>query len=288
MKNNKVVKRTSLFIVTALALVISCSEEERITSTDAQAVTEESISDAYFEDVDGMSAEFIANSSGNALGGRLPSSGRVEEDDRISCAEISFSPNSTSTAGVITVDFGDGCTIRGNKRSGKIILTYSNGPRGSIGFKVVTTFDNYKINDVQLQGTRTVTRIAASNDANIKHSIVLENGRAIWPENGGEVTRTSEFTREWVRDVNDERVILDGVADGTNRRGKDYAMEITSELVFRRACILSDEIYMAVEGTKVFTVDGKIITVDYGDGTCDRSIRLNVNGVTRDVTVGGK
>ena len=288
MKNNKVVKRTSLFIVSALALAISCSEEERITSTDAQAVSEESISDAYFEDVDGMSAEFIANSSGNALGGRLPSSGRVEEDDRISCAEISFSPNSTSTAGVITVDFGEGCTIRGNKRSGKIILTYSNGPRGSIGFKVVTTFDNYKINDVQLQGTRTVTRIAASADANIKHSIVLENGRAIWPENGGEVTRTSDFTREWVRDVNDERVVLDGVADGTNRRGKDYAMEITSELVFRRACILSDDIYMAVEGTKVFTVDGKTISVDYGDGTCDRSIRLTVNGVTRDVTVGGK
>jgi hypothetical protein len=63
-------------------------------------------------------------------------------------------------------------------------------------------------------------------------------------------------------------------------------MEITSDLVFRRACILSDEIFMAVQGTKVFTVDGKTITVDYGDGSCDRSIRLTVNGVTRDVTVG--
>jgi hypothetical protein len=288
MKNNKVVKRTSFLLISALALAFSCNDEERITASDTQSISEESISDSYFEDVDGMSSEFIANSSGNALGGRLPSTGRVEEDDRISCATISFSPNSTATSGQITIDFGAGCTIRGNKREGKIILNYSNGPRGNIGFTVVTTFDNYQINDVQLLGTRTVTRIEASSSNNIKHSIVLENGKAVWPDNGGEVTRSSEFTREWVRDVSNERVLLDGIADGTNRRGKDYTMEITSELVFRRACILSDEIFMAVQGTKVFTADGKTITVDYGDGTCDRSIRLTVNGVTRDVTVGGK
>jgi hypothetical protein len=286
MKNNKVVKRTSLLLVSALALAFSCNEEERITATDTQAVTEESISDSYFEDVDGMSSEYIANSSAAQLGGRVATSGRVEEDDRIACATIGFSPNSTSTSGQITIDFGTGCTRGGNTRSGKIILTYSNGPRGQIGFKVITTFDNYRINDVQLQGTRTVTRIEASSTNNIKHSIVLADGRAIWPDNGGEVTRSSQFTREWVRDVNNERVLLDGTADGTNRRGKDYTMEITNDLVFRRACILSDEIFMAVQGTKVFTSDGKTMTVDYGDGSCDRSIRLTVNGVTRDVTVG--
>jgi hypothetical protein len=286
MKNNKVVKRTSFLLISALAIAFSCNDEERITAADTQSITEESISDAYFEDVDGMASEYITNSSGNELGGRLPSSGRVEEDERVACASKTFLPNSTSTSGVIIIDFGTGCTVRGNTRQGKIILTYSNGPRGSIGFKVVATFENYKINGVQLMGTRTITRIEASSSNNIKHSIVLENGRAIWPENGGEATRSSSFTREWVRDVSNERVLLDGTADGTNRKGKEYTMDITSDLVFRRACMLSDEIFMAVQGTKVFSVDGKTITVDYGDGSCDKSIRLTVNGVTRDVTVG--
>ena len=291
MKNIKFLKRTSLFIISALAAAFSCTDEERITASDTQAITEESISDAYFEDADDM-ASIVVFVEDNPSGGRQATSGRISHDERIHCATISFSEASNSSSGQITIDFSANqlgyCIVRGNKRQGKIILNYSNGPRGNIGFTVQMTFENYKINEVELKGTRTVTRVAASTDINIKHEIILENGLAIWPDNGGEVTRSSEFTREWVRDPNDERVILNGSANGTNRRGKDYTMEITQELVFRRACILSEEIYMAVKGEKVFNVDGKTIKVNYGDGTCDRSITLTVKDVTRDITVGGK
>ena len=287
MKNITFLKRTSLFLISALAIAFSCTDEERITVSDTQAITEESISDAYFEDVDDMSS-IVVFVQDNPSGGRMATNGRTSVDERINCATITFGPNSNTQSGQIFVDFGAGCTVRGNTRQGKIILTYSNGPRGTIGFTVVTTFENYKINGVELKGTRTVTRVAASADNNIKHEITLENGRAIWPENAGEVTRSSEFTREWVRDVNDERIVLNGTANGVNRRGKEYTMEITQELVFRRACILSDEIYMAVKGEKVFTVDGKNIKVNYGDGTCDRTITVTVNDVTRNITVGGK
>ncbi|MBL7858308.1 MAG: hypothetical protein JNM57_11520 [Cyclobacteriaceae bacterium] len=285
-KKNWFVKVASLTMLASIAVISSCNEEERLTAQDTMAISEESVSDSYFEDVDDLSSFIVFEGGYDELGGRVATDGRQSSDDRIECAVISFSPNSTTTSGSITIDFGTGCTVRGNTRSGKIILTYSNGPRSAIGFKIVTTFDNYKINSIQLKGTRTITKVQASAENNIKHDISLVNGEAIWPDNGGSATRAAEFSREWVRDAADEKVLLDGNASGTTRRGKTYSMSITNQLVYRRACILTDGIYMAVQGKKVFSTDGKQITIDYGSGDCDRIVSISVNGVTRNVTVG--
>jgi hypothetical protein len=280
-KNTWFLRIASLTLIGAVGLVSSCKDDdERLTAEDTLAITEEAISDSYYEDVDDISSVVVQDTD-NPSGGRSQAGG----DERISCADISWTENSNSSGGQITIDFGDGCTVRGNKREGKIILTYSNGPRGNTGFKVITTFDDYKINGIELQGTRTVTRVLASDPENIKHSIKLENGKAIWPD-GTQATRISEFTREWVRDPEDERVILDGGALGVTRRGKEYNMVISNVLVYRRECILTEGIYMAVEGTKVFNTASKQITIDYGAGDCDRSVNISVSGVSRDVNVG--
>lgn len=274
-------------MITSLFVVSSCNEDEdRLTIADTQTITEESVSDAYFEDADDMSSVVVYETQ-NPSAGRASENGRISSDDeRVQCATISFAPNSTKTSGQIFIEFPEaGCTVRGNKREGTIILTYSGGPRGQIGFTVVTTFENYKINGVELKGTRTITRVVASAEHNIKHEISLVGGEAIWPDNGGKVTRSSEFSREWIRESANERVTLDGSASGTNRRGKEYTMEITEPLVYRRACMLDNNIHMAVQGIKTFTTEGKAITVDYGDGECDKSITITVNGVTRNVSV---
>jgi hypothetical protein len=36
---------------------------------------------------------------------------------------------------------------------------------------------------------------------------------------------------------------------------------------------------------KEFTANGKTITIDYGDGECDRIVVITVNGQSRDVRV---
>ena len=43
----------------------------------------------------------------------------------------------------------------------------------------------------------------------------------------------------------------------------------------------------AVEGTKKYIIDGsKEIIIDYGNGDCDKSVVITVNGVTRNLSVG--
>ena len=287
---NWFVKAASLFMVAMVVLVSSCEEEERLTAEDTLAISEESVSDAYFEDVDDLSSFVVFEGNYEQLGGRVAQDGRTAgTDERITdCSSIviSFSEGSNAESGVITIDFGTGCTVRGNTRSGKLILTYSGGPRGTIGFTVVTTFENYKINGIELKGTRTVERIAASIETNIKHSITLVDGEAIWPNNGGTATRNAEFTREWVRNPADEKVIVEGNASGVTRRGRNYEMNITDPLVYKRACMLTEGIYMAVQGTKVFTKESKQIVIDYGDGECDKEVTITVNGATRSVNIG--
>jgi len=41
-----------------------------------------------------------------------------------------------------------------------------------------------------------------------------------------------------------------------------------------------------VEGIKKYLIDGsKEITIDYGDGTCDKSVVITVNGISRSLSV---
>ncbi len=282
MNINNLFNRITLFTtVVALGLFASCQDNERLTGEDAEDVVSESLEDAYFEDVTDMGLAAIDD---KGFGG-----GRETEDDRFNqCVVISVAEGSTLTEGSLIIDFGDapGCPgPRGNVRTGIINVAWSNGPAGNLGFTVVYTFDGYTINGVELEGTRTVTRIAATNQNNVRHSITLEDGIASWPD-GSFTTRESSFEREWVKDPQNEHVTLDGEASGTNRRGKDYTMVIRETLHYTRACFLTDGIHMAVKGVKVFTIGGRQIIIDYGDGRCDRSVTVTIGDMTREVNVG--
>ena len=282
MKINNLFNRITLFTaVVAMGVLASCQDNERLTSEDATDVVSESLEDAYFEDATDMGLSAINEQS--------PAGGKLEAgDDRFTqCVVISIAEGSTFAEGSLVIDFGDGCTgPRGNTRAGKINIAWSNGPAGNIGFTVVYTFDGYSINGVQLEGTRTVTRIApVYGDNNVRHSITLVNGKATWPD-GTITTRESAFEREWVKDPENERITLDGEASGVNRRGKDYTMQIRETLEYRRACFLTQGIHMAVKGVKVFTVGDRKIVIDYGDGRCDRVVTVTIGDLTRDVNVG--
>ncbi len=278
MKLNNLFNRITLFTtIVALGLLASCQENETVTGEDAADVVSESLADAYFEDVTDMGLAAVDDPSS-------PAGGRTTSDDRF-CAALSFGPNSTGSEGNLVIDFSTGCTDpRGNTRSGKILITWSGGPVGTTGFTTVTTFDNYKINGVKLEGTRTVERLVAEGN-NVKHDITLDNGKATWPD-GSISTRESSFEREWVKDPENEHVTLDGDASGTNRRGKDYAMNIRETLKYTRACFLTSGVHMAVAGVKVFTVGNRKIIIDYGDGRCDRIVTVTIGDMMRTVNVG--
>jgi len=297
MKTNLMLKSLSYLSLITLLFLSSCQDDKiDFSANDSQSVENEAISDAYYEDADDMSSIAVSSDATTLTGGRESSSGRtVKISDiakRFDCATITIelaADNALgSPKGTITVDFGTGCTdAKGNVRKGKLIINYS-GKRFLPGSTVVTTFAEYFINGVKIEGTRTVTNKSGSLESNPVFEIKVTGGKAIWPD-ATFATREATRTREWKRGntPNVDQWIVSGTASGTNRNGREYQMEITEPLVYKRECAISDKVFIAVEGTKVLTVESKQITIDYGDGACDKLVTITVDGKSREVEVRG-
>jgi hypothetical protein len=290
------------YAVVGFVLFLASCDENKIdfNSSDSQNVENEASTDGYFEDADDISSVAVWSDNATSTGKVESSGGRkiTIADLRFSCATVTIEPgannSSASPAGTITIDFGTGCTdTKGNVRKGKIIVTY-NGKRYAPGATRTVTFSGYSINGVLIEGERTVTNIAGSTDEAPKFSIEVIGGKATWPD-GTFATREVRKVREWVRASNpleDKWVISqasdsDFAASGTNRNGKTYQMNITTPLVYKRECAISNRVFIAVEGTKELITESKRIVIDYGTGDCDRSVTITVNGQSKDVIVRG-
>ena len=277
-------------MISATAIVFSCKEDERLTTQDSQDITEEAVTDSYFQDTDDMAGVAVESPSESEFSGGRGKGTITIDDNRFKCSSITVTlergANSTpqNPAGVITVDFGTaGCEdLRGNVRKGKLIFTY-NGRRFMPGSTVVITSVDYSINGVKLEGTRTLTNVSSSTAESPRFSVVLTNGKATF-EDGSVATRASTITWQWVRATNpvDDKLIIEqsSTAEGTTRGGRAYEVSLLKALEYKRFCGI------AVSGIKHYLIDGKKeITIDYGDGTCDRNMTITVNGVTHNLSV---
>lgn len=298
MKPNNFLKSLTIIITMAVfSFVTSCDDENRITGDDSKDISEDALTDSYYEDADDLASVSLDASSNDQLGGQNAEGSRVSEaiiitvnDQRKCIGEtgivVSIEPNVDSTpaspSGKMTIDFGTGCTdSKGNTRKGKLVFVY-NGRRFLPGSTVVLTPEEYYINDIKLEGTRTITNISGSTEAAPKFEVTLTNGKATFPD-GSVALRQATFTREWIRaasPLNDE-LRIEGNASGTARSGRDYTVVIEETLVFKRNCG-----GLPVSGVKLFTVDGKNININYGNGDCDRSVTYTVGDRTVTTSVG--
>lgn len=286
MKTNLFTKVSSLSLMGAVVFLLSCQDEERLTRRDTQDITEEALTDSYFQDMDDLGNVAIDSYSDEQLeGGRKSATITIDDDRFCNDVVVTIDPtgNTENPSGVITVDFGTtGCTdARGNTRTGKLIFTYT-GRRFQPGSEVVTTTDNYTINGIKLEGTRTSTNVQSSTEEAPKFNVVLENGKATF-EDGSIATRESDITWSWIRGASplQDQLLIDNSswAEGTTRNGRDYEVTILEDLVYQRSC------FIAVEGIKKYIIDDeKEIIIDYGTGDC-KSVSVTVNGVTHNVVV---
>ena len=291
------IKISFLLAFVASVFLMSCDNDKfDFASSDSENAQNEAVSESYADDADDISS--VALSSDDAtLNGKVSSTGRrvfkvTDPAKRLDCAEVSIelaADNSTTVPkGTITINFGTGCTdAKGNIRKGIIRVKYS-GRRFLPTSTVETTFDGYSINDIKIEGKRTVTNISGSTESAPKYTIVLVGGKTTWPD-GTFATREVNRTREWIRATTPllDSWIITGTASGTNRKSRVFSMVITKPLVFKRECSSSKKVSIAVEGTKELTVDGKLTVIDYGDGTCDNKVTVTINGTSKEVEVKG-
>jgi len=293
MKTTKNVKYLSALAVVLLTGLASCEDKVELNSNDSSSVQNEAVVDSYFEDSDDITVSAVS-SDNTTLTGEDSGSGRVIPngllDHRFKCATVTINlagDNSKQVPhGTITIDFGTGCTDnQGNTRKGKLIVEY-NGRRFFPGSTIIMTSDGYSINDVTIEGTRTVTNVSGSTDDAPKFNVVVENGKATWPD-GTTALREVDRTHEWIRAANptNDEWHVTGTANGTNREGKVYEMEITSALIYKRQCAISAKVFMAVAGTKELTVNGRKLTIDYGTGDCDRTVTISVDGGSKQLDI---
>lgn len=266
--------RKNLFYVLIAAFMFTfaaCNQDEApdFSSEDTEDASLDAIEDAYFDDADDLVGEAFAGTEGT-------SNGKKATDERLACATITYEGDGNS--GTLRIDFGDGCTDpRGNVRTGAIVVTHS-GAWNLAGSSWSISFEDYTINNFQIEGSRTVTVVSYTEERS-EFDVVLTGGRVTWPD-GRVATREVNRRREHERNENNllDRLIIYGSAQGTFRNGRGYSIEILEPLVYTRTCA-AEGVFIPVSGVKFVTHGLRELTIDYGDGTCDNTVTLtNKNG----------
>ena len=92
-------------LIGGILFISSCNEEDRLTLADTQDITEEAVTDSYFQDMDDMAGVAINSPNDTQLsGGRMATTITIE-DERFNCAGI-----------IVTVEPGANSTHRHSPR----------------------------------------------------------------------------------------------------------------------------------------------------------------------------
>lgn len=209
--------------------------------------------------------------------------GGIEVSDRGACPTVSFAQPKGTWPNTITLDYSpDGCTKDGHTFKGQIVIEQSN-KMNVVGAERVVTFNDFYINNVKIEGARTLTN-EGPNAA----------GQPVWSKtadetftfpDGSTATYSTDRTRTLISGANTPTPIdnvwsIEGSGAGTNRKGETFTATITSPLIKRALCP------WIAEGVIEFEHDGKMRTLDFGDGACDRDAVLTLNdGTTKNIKI---
>lgn len=289
--------RKGMMAMSFLAVIglVSCTDDNELMLSveDTDTVEEDAIVEAAFEDLDDIVAVSMVFADTKVGTERVSDE---PNDDRLTCATLEWDFENRR----ITIDFGDGCEGPGGRiRKGKIIISYT-GPRFIRGSVITTTLEDYFISIpgtdpaqfIELRGTRTVENVSDPNLDGIRFEIKLRGAtggddtfaEAIWPD-GAIGTRRVDRTREYLNILNpfEGKVRIDGLVTGQNRRGVNYSVDIVTPLEFWRSC--GREIFLPVVGVKEITHGDQLIIIDFGDGTCDNTYIVSINGNTESISL---
>ncbi|MBN1791858.1 MAG: hypothetical protein JW830_15265 [Bacteroidales bacterium] len=281
MKKKGILSVLMLALATALFFLPSCSREDdgTISETDLALAQDEAYADAVYTEIDNMVVSEITTLDGNAyLNPGLKSTGDEEP-----CYSVTVDhPDSTRFPKVITIDYGDGCTVvfRDDTitRKGQIIITITD--RWFMpGAENRVTFNDFYFNDIKVEGTRTITNLGINDKGNLEMGILLEEGKIVFNDTTW-MTREADHVREWIRNrtPQNDTVIITGSAHGINVLGQEYSRNITEPLVLVH-CRDYKWRWVIVDGTVEITnsVTGAS-TIDYSAEGCDGTVIINKNG----------
>lgn len=261
-----------------LALVFSTSCRKRQNNRSTTTSQDNVAVEAGFDDVFKVTESAIKDND-------LEKAGNAFASIYGNCATITISPAlpDTTFPKTITIDFGstnceDGYGV--NRRG--VIVAVITGKYRDVGTTITVTTQDYYLNDNKVEGTKTVENMGPNSDGNTEFSVEISNGKVTYPD-GDFTTYESSRVREWVvgeateglLGMLDDEYDITGTASGVDRTGRSYDLTITSPL---RVAVLCKWVKQGV--IEIQPEDLYLRVVDFGNGDCDASASVDINGNT--------
>jgi hypothetical protein len=269
MKKNVLIALSLLFLG---AFLTSCNETEEINqidSTEDMTLVEDilnSIEETVDDSTFGLTAETELES-------------RTDQ-----CVEITSTEPLGQYPNTIILDFGEGCEgPHGRMRSGMIIIEISDKMENEGAVRTVT-FQDFFVDEVQLMGSRTLTNTGLNDDGLQTFNREVAALQVIFP-NGDQATRDALHTLTFLEGYGtqnrfDNVVSIEGSASGTSRSGMTYSSTIVEPLIKKGNC------RWISAGVKEISNEDQTISLDYGDGACNRAAVVTFeDGTTKEINL---
>jgi hypothetical protein len=277
MKNVKAISSLSASALMLAFAFAGCRKDA--LDNDTTAAKNESKAEMYFNEINDISDQ--VNRTGTT--GLRVSDAEMGILD--GCTTITFDTSAATVADpdTIVVDFGTGCVGNDGKTRSGVIRIIKTGQYFATGTVITIIPEGYTVNGNQLAGFRRLTNTGTNAsgqpvfDVEVDATLTLADGEGV-------VTWTATRTRTWLDGYNtpliasDDIFSVSGNSAGTKANGISWTSEITSPLTIKRSC------REVVSGTLTLTPEDRPVrTIDYGNGACDNTITVTINGNSFDV-----
>ncbi|MFN0213885.1 MAG: hypothetical protein ACKVT2_06475 [Saprospiraceae bacterium] len=192
----------------------------------------------------------------------------VEERGGGPCPTVTFAQPEGTWPNTITIDYGTACTRPdGRVLSGILIINQTADIRTPGAVRTIT-HDNFFVDGVQVEGTRSWTNNGQNVDGQWSYTKVATDMKLTFED--GSVTTWSKTRNSTLIEGGNTLTHWDdvwsstGTASGTNRNGIDFTATVLEPLVKRASC------RWISSGVLEFTVGLRTRSLDFGDGNCDR------------------
>jgi len=179
------------------------------------------------------------------------------------------------------VDFGSkGCEVRGHLIKGKVMMSYEVDIESKV-LVINYLLENFFIDEVQFEGSKTITRQRINEEGNPKY--MMDLNLAVTFADGTEAIRTGTKTREWIEGAfngnwGDNVFLITGAWQTNFANGNMHSTTITTPLRREASC------KFLVSGVVDLVRTNYNGTLDYGNGTCDnKAVFTNTNGEEREI-----
>lgn len=266
---------TGMLLLAALFTTLYSCRKDDVQLEDSNISQDDAYAEKTFDNVSDIANEAYDIGTGNHF--KAFPGNRLFLSD---CATVTL--DTTGMPYVLTIDFGDtNCLCFDEKyRRGKIIITFNGGYRQP-GTVITHGFEDYYVNDNNVDGTKVVTNMGENENGNIYFTIEVVG--LIEKEDGTTFSWNSSRVREWVEGYEtqnrwDDVYLITGTANGTRPNSLTWETEVITPLRVELVCrfIVSGSIEIRPQ-------DRPVRLLDYGNGDCDNEATVTVNGETQTI-----